>query len=279
VIDIRVIKRLGSFTVNAAFRSDEAGVTALFGRSGAGKTTLIGMVAGLIQPDDGHVVINGACLGDSENRSDLPPEKRRIGYVFQDGRLFPHLSVRGNLTYGMNRVPPSRRYVSFDAVVSLLGIEHLLARRPAMLSGGEKQRVAMGRALLTSPALLLMDEPLASLDADRKAEVLPFIARLSRAFSIPTLYVSHCMAGWPDHGGVCHWQRSWHDGWSVGIAASRQAHRRWQVGGTGGGSRVVGGLGLGTLDGNYASNRLVLPAAGLMLISTTLANATPKANS
>jgi len=151
------------------------------------------MVAGLLRPDTGRISVNGLCLFDSTRHIDVPPEKRRVGYVFQDGRLLPHLSVRANLTYGMHRTPVDRRFLAFDAVVELLGIAHLLGRRPAKLSGGEKQRVAIGRALLTSPAMLLMDEPLASLDASRKSEVLPFIMRLSREYAIPILYVSHIM--------------------------------------------------------------------------------------
>ena len=168
-------------------------MTALFGRSGAGKTSIINMVAGLVRPDEGHIIVGGRCLFDSNKTVDLPPEKRRVGYIFQEGRLFPHLSVRSNLTYGMRLTPKQERYVEFDQVVDLLGIEHLVDRRPAKLSGGEKQRVAIGRALLTSPSVLLMDEPLASLDFARKAEVLPFIARLAGEFSIPILYVSHSL--------------------------------------------------------------------------------------
>ncbi len=168
-------------------------MTALYGPSGAGKTSVVNMVSGLMRPDAGRIAINGLCLFDSARRIDLPPEKRRIGYVFQDGRLLPHLSVRSNLTYGMRRTPAARRFVQFEQVVDLLGIGRLLDRRPAGLSGGEKQRVAIGRALLTSPALLLMDEPLASLDAARKAEVMPFIMRLGSEFAIPILYVSHAM--------------------------------------------------------------------------------------
>ena len=193
MLDVRVEKKQGDLLMNMAFASGQAGVTALFGRSGAGKTSVINMVAGLLRPDRGHIVVNGRCLFDSEKGIDVSPEKRRIGCVFQDGRLFPHLSVRSNLTYGMRLTPPSERYVDFREVVELLGIERLLDRRPAKLSGGEKQRVAIGRALLTSPALLLMDEPLASLDASRKAEVLPFIARLSEKLSIPILYVTHAV--------------------------------------------------------------------------------------
>ena len=193
MLEIKVKKRLGRFTVDMSFSSGVAGVTALFGRSGAGKTSVINMVAGLFPPDDGLIVVNGQKLFDSEQSIDLPPEKRRCGYIFQDGRLFPHLTVKANLTYGMKLVPLSERYVSYDQVVELLGVSHLLTRRPAKLSGGEKQRVAIGRALLTSPSLLLMDEPLASLDSARKGEVLPFIARLPREFSIPILYVTHSL--------------------------------------------------------------------------------------
>lgn len=194
MIDIQIQKRQGAFSLDVGFQTEGTGVTALFGPSGAGKTSIVNMVAGLVKPDAGHIVVNQRRLFDSALSVNLPPEKRRIGYIFQDGRLLPHLNVRSNLVYGMRRVPPDKRFVSVDQVVSLLGIAPLLERRPAKLSGGEKQRVAIGRALLTSPDLLLMDEPLASLDAARKAEVLPFLSRLSREFSIPTLYVSHSMA-------------------------------------------------------------------------------------
>ena len=179
--------------VDAAFSTEASGVTALFGPSGAGKTTIVNMVAGLSRPDAGRIVMNGRCLFDSARRIQVPPEKRRIGYVFQDARLFPHLSVRSNLTYGMRHLPKPARYVQFDQVVRLLGLDSLLNRRPAKLSGGEKQRVAIGRALLCSPDLLLMDEPLASLDAGRKSEVLPFIGRLCRDFATPIMYVSHIL--------------------------------------------------------------------------------------
>ncbi len=191
MLDISLRKSQGDFLVDVSFVTDGKGITALFGRSGAGKTSVINMVAGLIHPDQGRVIVNGRTYFDSQKGLDIPPEKRRFGYIFQDGRLFPHLSVKSNLTYGMNLVPSSERYVEFDQVVSLLGISHLLARRPSKLSGGEKQRVAIGRALLTSPHLLLMDEPLASLDDERKSEVLPFIAQLPKEFSVPILYVSH----------------------------------------------------------------------------------------
>jgi molybdate transport system ATP-binding protein len=193
VLDVSLKSLQGNFSIDATFRSEAAGVTALFGRSGAGKTSIINMVAGLLRPDQGHIIAGGRCLFDSRTSLDLAPEKRRVGYVFQEGRLFPHLSVRANLTYGMRLTPKGERYVKFDQVVELLGLEALVERRPAKLSGGEKQRVAIGRALLTSPSVLLMDEPLASLDFARKAEVLPFIARLSRQFSVPILYVSHSL--------------------------------------------------------------------------------------
>ena len=192
-MEISVTNKLGNFRLNATFQGVDSGVTALYGPSGAGKTSIVNMVAGLVRPDAGRIAINGLCVFDSARRIDLPPEKRRIGYVFQDGRLLPHLSVRSNLTYGMHRTPVGRRFVKFDQVVDMLGIGRLLRRRPARLSGGEKQRVAIGRALLTSPAMLLMDEPLASLDAARKAEVMPFVMRLGREFAIPILYVSHAL--------------------------------------------------------------------------------------
>jgi molybdate transport system ATP-binding protein len=192
-MEIGIKHQQGNFSLSVSFQGAESGVTALFGPSGAGKSSVVNVVAGLMRPDAGRIAINGRCLFDSARGIDLPPEKRRIGYVFQDGRLLPHLSVHANLVYGMHRIPADLRFVHLDQVVELLGIGHLLKRRPARLSGGEKQRVAIGRALLTSPALLLMDEPLASLDAARKGEVLPFIMRLGREFSIPILYVTHAL--------------------------------------------------------------------------------------
>jgi molybdate transport system ATP-binding protein len=151
------------------------------------------MIAGLARPDSGLIVVGGRILFNSARGVNLPPEKRRLGCVFQDGRLFPHLSVRSNLTYGMKLVAPSERRIPPEQVVALLGIEHLLDRSPKNLSGGEKQRVAIGRALLISPAALLMDEPLASLDPARKDELIPYIARVGRKFSMPVLYVSHSL--------------------------------------------------------------------------------------
>lgn len=193
MLDIALRKRHGDFELDLAFQSDGAKVTALFGRSGSGKTSVINMVAGLVRPDRGRVVVDGRVLFDSATGLDLPPAKRRVGYVFQEGRLFPHYTVRGNLTYGMERTPARERFIQFDQVIEVLGIGALLDRRPGRLSGGEKQRVAIGRALLASPRLLLMDEPLAALDGARKAELLPFIALLPGQFGVPILYVSHAI--------------------------------------------------------------------------------------
>ena len=193
MLEVDVARRLGSLSLEAKFRCDAAGLTALFGRSGAGKTSLVNILAGLLRPERGRIVLRGQTLFDSQKGIDLPPEKRRLGYVFQEGRLFPHLSVRNNLTYGFNRVAAAERRIGLDQVVGLLGIEDLLERRPGALSGGEKQRVALGRALLANPRLLLMDEPLAALDQPRKEEILPFIEQLKHELDLPIVYVSHSM--------------------------------------------------------------------------------------
>jgi molybdate transport system ATP-binding protein len=190
MIDVAVEKRLGEFQLDARFSAPAAGIVALHGRSGTGKTTLVNAIAGLITPDRGRIVIEDATLYSSDERIDLPSRRRRVGYVFQEGRLFPHFSVRKNLNYGAEN---GAGEIKFDAVVALLGIEPLLDRRPGDLSGGEKQRVAIGRALLSQPRILLMDEPLASLDEARKAEIMPFIERLHAELKIPIIYVSHDM--------------------------------------------------------------------------------------
>lgn len=190
-IDIDIDLRQGDFGLSARISLPASGVTALFGASGAGKTTLINAVAGLVRPDRGRIAVAGTVLFDSAAGINLKPEQRRVGYVFQDGRLFPHMSVATNLRYGERRHPPSERIARFDDVVSLLGLEALLHRRPRTLSGGEKQRVAIGRALLAAPRVLLMDEPLAALDAARKQEILPYLEKLRDRFALPVLYVTH----------------------------------------------------------------------------------------
>ncbi|MGR9213702.1 molybdenum ABC transporter ATP-binding protein [Rhizobium leguminosarum] len=186
-------QRLGAFSLDAAFTS-ERGVTALFGRSGSGKTSMIRIIAGLARPDEGRVVLDGEPLTETATGIFVPKHRRRFGYVFQEARLFPHLSIRANLSYGRWFAARPAHGESFDHIVDLLGIETLLERSPAKLSGGEKQRVAIGRALLSSPRLLLMDEPLAALDDARKAEILPYLQRLRDETDIPIVYVSHSIA-------------------------------------------------------------------------------------
>jgi molybdate transport system ATP-binding protein len=192
-LEVALRHRLGAFTLDAAFTS--AGrVTALFGRSGAGKTTLVNMIAGLARPDEGRISVDGRPLVDTARGLFVPRHRRRLGYVFQDARLFPHLSVRANLLYGRWFAPRGERGPGLAEVAALLGLEGLLGRRPAKLSGGEKQRVAIGRALLANPRLLLLDEPLAALDDARKAEILPYLERLRDEASVPIVYVSHSVA-------------------------------------------------------------------------------------
>ena len=181
---------LGGFDLDIAFEND-AGITALFGRSGSGKSTTINLVAGLARPDRGRIVLDGRTLVDIETGVYVPKYRRRVGLVFQDSQLFPHLNVRQNLLFGRWFAPSAERTIAFEPVVETLGIGPLLARKPVRLSGGEKQRVALGRALLASPKILLMDEPLASLDQERKLEILPLIERLRDEFRIPIVYVSH----------------------------------------------------------------------------------------
>ena len=193
-LDVDIDHRRGAFRLQARFTA-APGLTALFGRSGSGKTSLVNIVGGLIRPDRGRVTIDGQTLVDTERSVFVPAHRRRIGYVFQDSRLFPHLSVRRNLLYGRWFVRGSGGATAdLGAVIDLLGIGHLLERHPDSLSGGEKQRVAIGRALLARPRLLLMDEPLASLDEARRAEILPYIERLRDEAGVPILYVSHSVA-------------------------------------------------------------------------------------
>ncbi len=192
-LSVAITHRLPGFSLDVAFDAPP-GVTVLFGRSGSGKTTIANAVAGLLRPDRGQIAARDQVLMDSDRGLWLPPHKRRIGYVFQDGRLFPHLTVRQNLTYGRWFAPKGARPEDLAHVVDMLGIGHLLNRRPGGLSGGEKSRVAIGRALLAAPRLIVADEPLASLDEARKAEIMPYLERLRDEVEIPILYVSHSAA-------------------------------------------------------------------------------------
>lgn len=207
MLKVRVVKRRDGFTLDANFEAPTPGVVALFGRSGCGKTTIVNIISGLLAADEARIELDGVVLEDSrlgDGRSGVrvPPERRRIGYVFQDGRLFPHLNVLGNLKYGLTRAARGKlgsgaateargTAIDLDHIVALLGLEQLLHRRPNQLSGGERQRVSLGRALLSQPGMLLLDEPLAALDAARREEVLPYLERLRDSLSIPMVYVSH----------------------------------------------------------------------------------------
>ncbi|WP_375688395.1 molybdenum ABC transporter ATP-binding protein [Pseudooceanicola sp. LIPI14-2-Ac024] len=191
-LSVEIGHSFGGFTLDAAFEAP-VGVTALFGRSGAGKTTVVNAVAGLLRPDRARIMLNDRTLCDTGAGVWLKPHQRRIGYVFQEGRLFPHLSVARNLAYPGRMAGRKPDAAETARVVEMLGIGSLLDRRPGALSGGEKQRVALGRALLSGPDLLLMDEPLAALDAARKAEILPYIERLRDEVRLPILYVSHAL--------------------------------------------------------------------------------------
>jgi len=193
VLDVDVEKKLGTFSVAARFQA-AAGVTALFGPSGAGKTTIVNMIAGLVTPDTGAIALDKTVMFDAAAKINLPPYRRGIGYVFQEGRLFPHLSVRQNLDYGRRMSGRPRDADEFARIVTLLDIGQLLDRRPRLLSGGERQRIAIGRALLMRPRLLLLDEPLASLDAGHKREILPHLIRLRDDSNVPMVYVSHTAA-------------------------------------------------------------------------------------
>jgi molybdate transport system ATP-binding protein len=190
MVEVDVALRRGTFALEAAFTAD-APIVALFGRSGTGKTSLVHAIAGVVRPRRGRIAIAGRTLFDDDSRVDVAPEHRRVGCVFQDALLFPHMSVRGNLDFGERLTPSNERYVDRRQVIELLDLARLLDRRPSTLSGGERQRVAIGRALLASPRVLLMDEPLASLDAARKAEILAYIELLRDEIRLPIVYVSH----------------------------------------------------------------------------------------
>jgi len=188
--DVTVECVLGERTIAANF-SSKSGLTALFGPSGAGKTSILNMVAGLLRPHTGQVAVTGNVLFDAAAGIDYPARQRRAGYVFQDGRLFPHKRVRDNLLYGWKLARPEDRWMDLGEATRFLGIAHLLDRWPRTLSGGEAQRVAIGRALLSGPRFLLMDEPLASLDRERREEIMQVIERLRDELKLPILYVSH----------------------------------------------------------------------------------------
>ena len=191
MFSIRALKRRDGFTLDVSIDVATSGVVGLFGRSGCGKTTLVNIVAGLLAADEAHVEIDGVVLEDSRTGTRLPAERRRIGYVFQEARLFPHLDVRQNLDYGRRMKRLAEDPTQRARVIDLLDIGGLLDRRPGKLSGGERQRVALGRALLSKPRLLLLDEPLGSLDEGRKVEILPYLVRLRDEAGIPMVYVSH----------------------------------------------------------------------------------------
>lgn len=188
MIEISLRHRFGDFLLDVEFRAG-AGITALFGPSGAGKTSIVNAIAGIFHPREGRIATDGRVLLDKKNGIDIPAHRRRIACVFQDSRLFPHMDVKANLLFGWRRAQTQAKPEEIERIVAMLGLEHLLARKPAKLSGGEKSRVALGRALLSSPTLLLLDEPLAALDDARKSEILPYLERLRD--EVPMLYVSH----------------------------------------------------------------------------------------
>ncbi|HEX6591298.1 MAG TPA: molybdenum ABC transporter ATP-binding protein [Moraxellaceae bacterium] len=190
MLELDISWKRGEFSLQVQATTTQR-VTGICGPSGAGKSSLLALIAGLQRPDSGRIVLDGSVLVDVQAAIFLPPEKRHIGLVFQDAQLFPHLSVQGNLLYGFNHLQPGERRFQLDDIVALLEIGHLLQRRPRLLSGGEKQRVALGRALLYSPRLLLLDEPLSALDSARKQQILPFLLRIRDELQMPMLYVSH----------------------------------------------------------------------------------------
>ena len=191
MLELSLNHRFEDFRIELEFEAQQSSITSLFGRSGTGKTSIINMIAGLTKPDTGFVKVGDEVLFDSAKGIDVPPEQRRLGYIFQDSRLFPHLNVRNNLLYGLKPSAGNGQEITFERVTDVLEIGALLERKPANLSGGEKQRVAIGRALLSQPRLLLMDEPLASIDVQLRSEILPFIEDLRDTFGLTVIYVSH----------------------------------------------------------------------------------------
>jgi molybdate transport system ATP-binding protein len=192
-VEISLRTRLGAFRLEADFAIERPGITALFGPSGAGKTTIVNIVAGLLAPQSGRVVINGRTVLDTSARISVPIRERRVGYVFQDARLFPHMNVERNLLFGWRRAPKRVNESQISQVFEMLALKPLMRRLPRNLSGGEKQRVALGRALLSAPEILLLDEPMAALDTARRAEILPYLERLRAEQGLPMLYVSHAI--------------------------------------------------------------------------------------
>ncbi len=190
MIEVRARLKRKHFELDASLQLNQR-VTAIYGPSGAGKSTLLSIIAGITQPDSGRIVIDDECLFDSMLRINKPIHQRKIGLVFQDGRLFPHLTVEHNLSYALNFTPVKKQQFQLKQIVALLEVGHLLKQRPHQLSGGEKQRVALGRALLSSPRLLMLDEPLASLDDRLKSQILPFLKLVSNEINIPMIYISH----------------------------------------------------------------------------------------
>ena len=192
-LSVRIAHDFETFALDVRFAIEKPGITALFGPSGAGKTTIVNAIAGTFRPREGRIVVNGRVVLDTGAGIFVPPAARRAGYVFQDARLFPHMSVKDNLLFGWRRAPVKAPSAEIDHAIALLGLGALLERRPRHLSGGEKGRVALGRALLSSPDILLLDEPLASLDAQRRAEILPYLENLRDEAKLPMLLVSHAL--------------------------------------------------------------------------------------
>lgn len=192
-IEVSLQHRFGRFALDCAFRIEQRGVTALFGPSGSGKTTIVNAVAGLLRPDKGRIVIDGEVLLDTDAQIFVPARFRRTGYVFQDSRLFPHMTVERNLLFGAHRMRSGAHSPHLRDILDLLGLAPLLKRKPSMLSGGEKSRVALGRALLAGPRILLLDEPLAALDPRRKSEIIPWLERLRDSVQLPMIYVTHAI--------------------------------------------------------------------------------------
>lgn len=190
MIDCHIQLKQGQFDLDQRFQSDQS-VIGLFGASGSGKTTILHSIAGLVTPQAGWIKIKNQTWFDQVQKINLSTQQRRIGLVFQDAQLFPHKNVKQNLLFGFKHIQPQQRQFEVDYIIELLKLEHLLERMPIKLSGGEKQRVALGRALLYSPQLLLLDEPLSALDAAHKAEIIPFFQRVKQELGIPMLYVSH----------------------------------------------------------------------------------------